>query len=530
MYEDLEPGRGYLAGPSLAARLQISLGEGLPISASRHPDKTCFLFADGTGLSFAQVNSRVNRLVTALRARGVRKGDRIALFALDSSGYVEVVLAALKLGAVYVPLNYRLSRREVETLLARSEPVALFYDERYAAMLDGIAGSCPSLRSTIQFGAKTGPGPYELLLAEGDDIEPPVVTSDADTIGLAFTSGTTGLPKGVVQSHRMMKAVVRDHPAIFDVRPGDLRYMAAPAFHSSGTCSLIAGVWYGYTSLILPQFDPGALLRILARDDVTGMFLVPTMIATMLQQPGVAELPHGRLRSIHYGAAPMSPALLRRAMEVFHCDFVNLFGAGTEAGLQTILGPEDHRRALNGEPELLGSIGKPSYGVALRLVDDDMKDVPAGEVGEIATRSDMVMDGYLGMPEETARSFRDGWFRAGDMAYVGKNGYLYLHGRKRDMIIRGGENIYPIEIETVIAEHPDVVQCAVVGVPDDYWGEIVRAFVVVRAGAQISGDDLRGLCASQLAKFKVPAEFRFEESLPTNASGKILKRELRLYS
>ena len=176
---------------------------------------------------------------------------------------------------------------------------------------------------------------------------------------------------------------------------------------------------------------------------------------------------------------------------------------------------------------MLGSIGKPGHGVALRLVDDDMNDVPPGEVGEIATRSDMVMDGYLDLPEETSRAFRDGWFRAGDMARIGDNGYLYLHGRKKDMIIRGGENIYPVEIETVLAEHPAVLQSAVIGIPEDHWGETVCAFITTRDSASVTGDELRAHCLGRLAKYKVPADFRFVDTLPTNASGKILKRELR---
>jgi acyl-CoA synthetase (AMP-forming)/AMP-acid ligase II len=263
---------------------------------------------------------------------------------------------------------------------------------------------------------------------------------------------------------------------------------------------------------------------------VTAAFLVPTMISALLQQPGVEEPDYERLRLIYYGASPMSPALLRRAMDTFGCDFLNAFGAGTEAGLQATMSPAEHRRALAGHPELLGSIGRPSYGVALRLVDDDMNDVPDGEVGEIATRSDQLMDGYLDMPEETARAFRGGWFRAGDLAYRDKSGYLYLHGRGKDMIIRGGENVYPIEIESVLAEHDAVAQAAVIGVPDDHWGEVVRAFVTA-PGWTGTADELAAAltehCTARLARYKVPAEFRVVEALPTNASGKILKRELR---
>lgn len=503
----------------------ISLGEFLPISAQRHPDKASFLFPDGRTHTFAQTNSRVNRLVTALRQEGVGRGDRLAVFALDSHRYVEIVLAALKIGAVYVPLNYRLTRSEADVLLGRAHPVALFYDPRYAELLAGAAETHPSLRLSVSLDQV-----YEDLLATGADIEPEVASGDDDVIGLAFTSGTTGLPKGVIQSQRMMKEIINVSIIETRVRPDDVRYCAAPAYHITGIVGLLMGAAYGFTSLLLPQFDAPTVLRFLAEDRVTGAFLVPTMISTLLQTDGVGDHAYERLRLIYYGASAMSPTLLRRAMDTFGCDFVNLFGAGTEAGMQAILRPEEHHRALAGEPELLGSIGQPSYGVALRLVDEDMKDVPDGEVGEIATRSDQVMDGYLEMPEETGRALRDGWFRAGDLAYRGENGYLYLHGRKKDMIIRGGENIYPIEIESVLAEHPAVAQSAVVGVPDEHWGEIVRAFVTLRPGGRTDSAELSAHCAARLAKYKVPAEFRIVDDLPTNASGKILKRELQQWT
>ena len=502
--------------------IELSLGEYLPLSAQRHPDKASFLFPDGGTHTFAQTNARVNRLVTALRQEGVGRGDRLAVFALDSHRYVEIVLAALKLGAVYVPLNYRLTRAEVDVLLRRAHPVALFYDPRYADLLAGAPAAHPSLRLFLSLDAA-----YEGLLETGADIEPDVVAGDRDVIGLAFTSGTTGLPKGVLQSQRMMKNVVNGSIIETRVRPDEVRYCAAPAFHITGIVGLLMGTGFGFTSLLLPQFDAPTVLRFLAEDRVTGAFLVPTMISMLLQLDGVDDHAYERLRMIYYGSSAMSPTLLRRAMDVFGCDFINLFGAGTEAGMQSILRPEEHRRALGGEPELLGSIGQPSYGVALRLVDADMKDVPDGEVGEIATRSDQVMDGYLELPEETGRALRDGWFRAGDMAYRGENGYLYLHGRKKDMIIRGGENVYPIEIESVLAEHAAVAQSAVVGVPHEHWGEVVRAFLTLRPGSRTDAAELSAHCAARLAKYKVPAEFRIVDELPTNASGKILKRELQ---
>jgi acyl-CoA synthetase (AMP-forming)/AMP-acid ligase II len=237
------------------------------------------------------------------------------------------------------------------------------------------------------------------------------------------------------------------------------------------------------------EISLGEAVTMTARNRVTSVFMVPTMISTVLGLPDVHDHAYDRLELMYYGAAAMSPNLLRRAMDTFGCDFLNAFGAGTEAGLQAVLTPEDHRAALNGRPELLGSIGKPAYGVALKIIDDELNEVPPGEIGEIATRSDMVMDGYLEMAEETGRALRGGWFRAGDMGYLDRNGYLYLSGRKKDMI--------------------------------------VRAWVTLRPGAAATAEELAAHCGQRLAAYKVPAEFRFTDALPVNASGKILKRELR---
>jgi acyl-CoA synthetase (AMP-forming)/AMP-acid ligase II len=290
---------------------------------------------------------------------------------------------------------------------------------------------------------------------------------------------------------------------------------------------ILMHIMRSFPTLILPQFAEEPVLRWMQSGELTGAFLVPTMISRLLDHPAVHAGSYGSIRSIIYGGAPITPPVLRRAMEVFGCDFINAFGAATEGGLQSVLSSAEHRRALNGEEHLLGSIGRPSYGVQLRLVGPDGRDVPRGEVGEIVTRSDAVMSGYLEMPAETAQAIRDGWFHAGDLARMDDEGFLFLAGRSKDMIIRGGENIYPVEIETVLSRHPAVGQVAVIGRPDPHWGEIVVAYLVPAAGASIDPDDLRAHCRSALAAYKVPTSFEIVDEMPLNASGKILKRELR---
>jgi acyl-CoA synthetase (AMP-forming)/AMP-acid ligase II len=516
---------------AVANKISVGVGEWITLSAQRHPDKACFVYADGTQHTFGEIDGRVNRLADALRAEGFARGDRIAVLALDSHRYIETVLAAMKIGATYMPLNWRLARGEVATLAAKGEPRGLFFDSRYAPLVDGLGDDVKALQLMVCYDTSTDAGPglaYETLIAGGEDREPEQDATDDDLFGLAFTSGTTGLPKGVMQSRRMIRNMVTACLIDYRAKSEDLRYCASPLFHVTGSAMMLMGVALGYTSLITPQFDPDATIRYLQEDRLTACFLVPTMISMLLQRPELEGRRCERLELMMYGAAPMSAGLLKRAIDTFDCDFLNLFGAGTEAGLQTILTVEDHRRAMAGETQLLGSIGRAATSIALKITDEDLNEVPIGTVGEITTRSDMVMDGYLDMPEETARSLRDGWFRAGDLAYRDEDGYLYLAGRKNDMIIRGGENVYPIEIESVLADHPAVALVSVVGVPDEKWGETVRAWLVLRPGTTVDAAELTAFCRARLATYKVPSDFRVEPALPMNASGKILKRELRL--
>lgn len=507
---------------------RIRVGEWIDIATRQVPDKVCFLRGDGTGLTFSEVQSRVRRVASALAARGVRPGDRVALLAIDSAEYMETLLAIAKLGAVAVPLNYRLQAGEIEMLMRAGRPSWVFASDRYVELVEKVIGDL-DLECTVVALDSEHSLTYDDLLSEGIEDFTDVPVDDDDIFSISFTSGTTGLPKGVLQSHRMFKAMSSNTVLEYRFLRDEMRYSAAPMFHVAGMGLVINCVVRCQTALILPQFDAPTVLRWM-RDGLTGVFLVPTMISSLLEVPGVDDGGFERLRTIFYGASPMSPTLLKRTMEVFDCDFYNGFGAGTEAGMQTLLTPEDHRRAMAGEPHLLESIGRPGYAIDLRIVDDDLNDVPRGEVGEIVTRSDMVMSGYLDQPDRTRDAVVDGWFRGGDLAWQDEEGYLYLAGRRNDMIIRGGENIYPLEIETVLAEHSDILESSVVGIPDDHWGEIVKVFLVVRDGSTLDEEAVVEWCRARLAGYKVPAIVRMVSELPKNASGKVLKRELRTWN
>ena len=525
------------AAPSQTIACQtINAGDWIRLSAQRFGDRDCFI-DEGTGTThtFAQTNERVNRLANALAAAGIGKGDRLVILANDSHRYMETLLASMKLGATYVPLNVRLAAFEIQNLITASGARWLFASGRYVEMAAQMTTRDQSSLNIIAYESPDNPAPgpaditmYEPFLATGDTTEPGVNVDDRDIIGLAFTSGTTGLPKGVLQSQGMIKNMVMACLLDYEIGPDECRYSAAPMFHISGMAMIMMGVLRGYPNILASQFDPAQVLQWLADDRLTGCFMVPTMLASVLDQPGVDDHDFDRLQSIVYGAAPMPPSLLRRAMNTFSCNFIQAFGAGTEAGLQAVLTPADHRRALDGHEYLLTSIGKPASNVDLRLCDDDLNDVPAGTVGEIVTRSDMVMSGYLDNPEASADALAGGWFRAGDLAWMDDDGYLYLSGRKKDMIIRGGENVYPIEIETVLFEHDAIKDAAVVGHPDEHWGETVAAYLVLEPGAATPPDDeLAAFCRSKLARYKVPTDYVWVDTFPLNASGKVLKRELR---
>jgi acyl-CoA synthetase (AMP-forming)/AMP-acid ligase II len=502
----------------------VRCGDWPRISATRCRNRVA-LISEGQEFTFAQLNRRINLVATTLRRVGVGQGDRVAIFANDTHRYVEVVFACMKLGAVYVPLNPRLAGAELERLLEVCEPTRLFFSARYADLVAEL--HVTGLKEVICFDGAAGVGePYEAWIAAGVDEEIDTPVSDSDLACLAFTSGTTGTPKAVMHSQAFTKFGTLQSIIERRLPETAVHYSASPLFHISGRLYAIAGVMRGSTSLLLPSFDAATVLRWLGSGRVHGAFLVPTMIDAVLAEPGIAAADFSALLSIVYGGAPMSVPLLRRAMRTFSCDFIHMFGAGTEAGLQAVLTPDDHRRALAGEEHLLGSIGKPAFGVDLRLVDDDFADVPPGEVGEIATRADACMSGYLNRPEETARVLRDGWLRAGDLAAEDDEHFLYLRGRRDDMIIRGGENIYPSEIEQTLVRYPGVREAAVVGVADAHWGQVVRAHLIVDDPAGFDPDAAREFCRANLAGYKVPAEFRIEPALPRNPSGKVLKQVL----
>lgn len=506
-------------------RSQMTVGDMVAAQAAQQPNATCFVTDDGRQFSYSQVNRDVNRLARAFRARGWRQGDRVAVLATDSVEYVEVVMACLKLGLVYCCLNVRLRDSELHDMLRRIQPKALVAGPQYVDQSDTLV-SALSPRPEVLVMDMPSASPRSLRgaledIADASDVA--VVPYGEDIVSIAFTSGTTGQPKAVLQSARMVREVIMGGLRETQVTQDDFRYNGPPLFHVSGLGSAMFGVAAGGRTLLLPQFDAERVLHWLQAGGLTSLFLVPTMLSSLLRQPTIASMEYPELRSLVYGASPMTPALLKRVMGIFDCDLYNIFGPGTEGAWQATLTPADHRAALAGRTELLNSVGRPVPSVALKIVDDDFQEVPHGVVGNIVSRSESVMSGYLDQPDLEATALHDGWLRSGDLGCMDDEGYLFLASRTADMIIRGGENVYPIEIESRIAEHSDVAQVAVVGRPDEHWGEVIAAAVVPTAGTTLDEQDLQSFCRETLASFKVPTVIEFVTELPLNSTGKVQK-------
>ena len=497
----------------------LAPGDWVTAQARFTPQAAFLVAADGRTRTYAEGEQRITRLARALQQLGIGRGDRVALLAVDSPEYVEVLLACMKLGATYVALNFRLSPAEIRTVLAASGAQVIVHSARYQEIVEDC-----QVRHAIQF--ESG---YEQFLAGGPDgAELAAVTRDDDILSISFTSGTTGTPKGVLQSQRMIKAITQSGVLELGLRPGDLIYSGAPLFHAAGFGHLLYGVARGGASVIMPQWDADLALSWLGSGRVRHATLVPSMIIQLLEHPRLAETDFSGLRSIMYGGAPMPTSVVRRMVDVFGCDLHNGFGAGTEAGGQLVLRPEDHRRALAGDEWLLGTIGRPAFGCDVRLLDPDGAEVPDGEVGVIASRGDTVMSGYLDRPDLTARAVRDGWFIAGDLAWKDQEGFLHLAGRADEMIIRGGENVYPVEIEDVVGGHAAVAEIAVVGEPDPHWGQVVTAVVALRDGHDTpSAAEVKEHCRGRLASYKVPQRIVVVTTFPRNPAGKIDKLRLR---
>jgi acyl-CoA synthetase (AMP-forming)/AMP-acid ligase II len=496
--------------------------------AKSRSDAIAFEF-EGQQTSFAEFDIKTNRVANALKALGVKAGERIAYLGKNSDIYFELLLGAIKANVVMAPVNWRLAGPEIAFIVEDCKAPVLFVGPEFVEQVGKIQAQLPSVRSFIatEGGAPGWPDYAAWRDAQrGDD--PKVDISPGDIAIQLYTSGTTGKPKGAMLSHanflNLVQAGKDEKPDWNKWTEDDVSLVAMPIFHIGGSGWGMLGLYQGAKGVIAREFDPTKILDFFEQSGITKLFMVPAAMQFVVRQPRAREVDFSRLKYMLYGASPIPAALLRECIEVFGCGFVQMYGMTETTGTIVALAPEDH---IEGS-DRMRSAGKALPGVELAILDADGKRLPPGEVGEIATRSGSNMAGYWNLPEATAKTLdSDGWLRTGDAGYLDSDGYLYIHDRIKDMIISGGENIYPAEVESAICDHPDVAEVAVIGVPDEQWGEAVKAIVVMKPGRKATPSDIIGFTRERIAGFKTPKSVEFIEALPRNASGKILRRHLR---
>jgi long-chain acyl-CoA synthetase len=473
-------------------------------------------------LSYRGLDERSNRLAQALLAAGVGPGTRVAHLDRTAPEVIELLFAASKIGAVLVPLNWRLAVPELTRIVADAAAPLLIAGSAFTDTAFELADALPALLRVVEVGPD-----YERWIATHDPVDPGGSGASGDTVVQMYTSGTTGVPKGVLTTHRNLAAAAETSPRWgFDADTVSLTPL--PMFHIGGIGWAFLGLWSGATTILVSEFVPEPVLDVLERERVTNAVFVPTMLQMLAAVPGAAERDYSALRSIAYGASPITTPVLKAALRTFRCALFGIYGLTETTGAAVQLDAADHDP--DGPREhLLRSVGRPYPWVELRIVDP-LTRAACGphEVGEVWLRAPNVMAGYFNRPVETAAALTaDGWLRTGDGGYLDDRGYLFLTDRIKDMIVSGGENVFPVEVEEVLAQHPAVDQVAVIGVPDERWGETVKALVVLRTGAVAGADELIAFARDRLAGYKLPRSLEFVGDLPRTPSGKVLKRELR---
>jgi acyl-CoA synthetase (AMP-forming)/AMP-acid ligase II len=499
--------------------------------AVRHYAGRSAVKQDARVLTYRDLGEQVNRLANALGGLGLRPGDRIALLMWNCPEYVVCDFAAATAGLVKVPLNHLLTRDDVQFRIEDSEAAAVICDEHFAPMVDDIVASCPSLRHRICVTGDGGRAPagftsFGNLVLGGSPREPGVPVSPDDLLGIMYTGGTTGRSKGVMHTHKSVLAIAFSEILEMDVGHGEVMLQVAPLPHAT-QFMLLPGFLRGGTHVLMKKFEPDEVLRTIERERVTWTFMVPTMIYVLLDDPALRTYDHGTLRTVIYGAAPMSPDKLERAIERVGPVFLQIYSQMEVANQTTALTKDDHVEALARARHRLSSCGRPIAMAQVRIVDEDDRDVPGGEPGEILTRGPHMMRGYWRREEETAKTLRGGFIHTGDVARADEDGYIYIVDRAKDMIISGGMNVYSVEVENVLMEHPDVREACVIGVPDDKWGEAVTAFVVGREGARVDDRQLIAFAGRKLAAYSRPKTVEFVAEIPKTPYGKMDKKAMR---
>lgn len=486
--------------------------------------------------TYLQLVRNSGRLAAALSSFGIRKGDRIGLISTNRPEMIEAFFASFQLGTVIVPINYRAKADELDYMLQDAGVKVLLIEQRYADLVAPLLSNS-RIEAAICIGGEHEIGSsYEKVKQFVS--EPNLDFEDVEANDLAilmYTSGTTSRPKGVMITHGQLTTYVMNHSEATDGTPRGSSMISVPGYHIAGATSICNSIYSGRRLVLLSQFDAGKWLQALEKEKVTHAFLVPTMLKRLMDHPNFDSTDLSSLENLSYGAAPMPLPVIRRAIELFPptTNFANGFGMTETTSTVSVLGPEDHK--LTGTPEevekkikRLASVGKPLPGVEIKVLDDEGNPVGPNTVGNVYVRTGRAMKGYWNRPEASKETLVDGWVNTQDKGWLDEDGYLFLGGRSSDMIIRGGENISPAEIEDVFLSHPEIEDVAVLGIPSLEWGEEVMAIIVVsKPNHPPAKDDLLAFCRKQLASFKCPSRIEFMNELPRTSTGKLLKRELR---
>lgn len=508
------------------AKMSWTLAEVTRRNAVSVGDRPAIVY-EGETITYRALESRVNRAANGLLGDGLKKGVRFGLLAKNGPAFFEIMLGAAKMGSVLVPVNFRLAGPEIAYILNDAAAEVLFVGADFYDVVDAIRAELKTVRKIVALdGGRRDWEAYEAWREKQSDVDPKIDVLPDDVVVQMYTSGTTGHPKGVQLMHSNFRNIIIDSAVNWGRTwtPDDVNLVCMPLFHIGGNGWALIGLYAGSKNVVTRDFVPAQILRIIEKEKITKALLVPAMILFVLDAPESKDTDFSSLDLVTYGAAPMPLELVRRAVKVMKCGFAQLYGLTETTGAITYLPPEDH-----GEHALdrMRSAGKALAEVEIRVVDGAGNDVPLGEVGEIICRSPQVMKGYWNLPEATERAMRNGWFHSGDAGYLDAQGYLFIHDRVKDMIVSGGENIYPAEVESALYGHPAVADVAVIGIPDDRWGEAVKAIIVKKPGADVAPGELIDFVRTRIAGYKVPRSVDFIDVLPRNPSGKILKRELR---
>ncbi len=500
-----------------------SLSDITRVQAHDRPTEIAQVF-EGRVTTFADLDTRASRIANGLAALGVRPQARIGYIGMNSDRYFEVVCGAFKSNTVLVGVSWRLAPPEVAYVLNDAGAEVLFVGAEFVPLIEKIRAELKSVRQVIGVDGAHADWPDYGAWRDRQSAEDPKLTiaPDDDMIQL-YTSGTTGHPKGAQLTNTNYLEFSRTAQeagwGLYDA--GEVNLVAMPNFHVAGLNMGVLGIAQGAKSIIMKQVDPAKVLDAIEQYGIQNMFLVPAVIQFVITVPGVEKRNLKTLKRVFYGASPISEEVLTKAQKILGAEFTQLYGLTETVGAGTYLVPDAHRG------ERLRSCGLPYPGFKMAVVDGSGKPVPQGEVGEIVIKSKTIMKGYWNKPEATAKAVVDGWFYTGDAGYFDKDGYLYIHDRVKDMIVSGGENIYPAEVENALMSHPAIADAAVIGVPDEKWGEAVKAIVVPKPGSEASADDIIAFCKTRIASYKCPKSVAYVEALPRNPSGKILHRELR---